>query len=480
MNSIRFCGINTLLLSIGLFFCHSEGFAQFEYDYKPIEHDKSQARELAKSLRKQGLQKEQEFKASEVWLIERYKRLTADLVSQVNNEKFILDDSLQNYLNGIMNRIVSNNDLKFPPQKILILRDPIVNGKCVGEGSIVLNNGLLAKLETKEQLAFVMSHEIAHLELRHVEIALRQTRTATNIYKPKKEVRKIVAGRTSDKGIEKIKQWGYNIAGFSRKMESQADSLGLVIYNNAFEDSLAPVHALEALDSALFPWYPLKDKLFSHLTFAKFPFNPNWTKPSLSLYSKEQSRYLFWETDSIETHLDIDERKKWMTEKISSNNFVLENHDNTYTRIRSLAQFENINSSLKLKRYDFVLYSALQLKSIFPLNAYLNEVISSTLLEIGKLKRDDMLKYTLSKYTIGFSEELRQIKSFIFKASDRELFELAYHFINNQDNFNKRDEEHYYLLWQISGETGRDKLQKKVRERYNSVFVEGEYLKKMK
>ncbi len=78
------------------------------------------------------------------------------------------NDSLVATLNIIKKRICEKNNIIADSIKIHVLRKSDVNAFALPGNHLVIYTGLIEKCDNPEELAGVMAHEIAHMELHHV------------------------------------------------------------------------------------------------------------------------------------------------------------------------------------------------------------------------------------------------------------------------------------------------------------------------
>jgi len=109
--------------------------------------------------------------------------------------------------------------------RFFVVEDPSINAGALPDGTVLVNTGLLGAVENESQLAFVLSHEIAHVLQAHQWREAKDTRAA--------RVSLIVGGIAagafignlgtflSEIGLEAV------VNGYSRRIENQADRLGL-------------------------------------------------------------------------------------------------------------------------------------------------------------------------------------------------------------------------------------------------------------
>ncbi len=80
----------------------------------------------------------------------------------------IIDDPLlQEYLENLIYRLVTHSQLEDRRIEVVIVDNPTINAFTVPGGIIGIHNGLLLYAQTEDELATVLSHEIAHLSQRH-------------------------------------------------------------------------------------------------------------------------------------------------------------------------------------------------------------------------------------------------------------------------------------------------------------------------
>lgn len=89
------------------------------------------------------------------------------------------DPALEEYLEGIVARLnpagmAANPEIRY---RVRVIEDPTLNAFAYPHGSIYVHTGLLARMETEDQVATILAHEMSHVEGRHM---LRHQRSARN------------------------------------------------------------------------------------------------------------------------------------------------------------------------------------------------------------------------------------------------------------------------------------------------------------
>lgn len=153
------------------------------------------------------------------------KEKFADLIfEQIRSSETIIEDSLaKSDLDIITNKLLSNLDSTNYLYEFYLLDNPQMNAFAIPGGKIFIFKGLIKELESTEQLAAVLSHEIGHIEEKHV-------------------LKKLVA----ELGIDIILGGDESIGGavgkmmmsfsFSRSIEEDADDFGLKLLDRSDVD----------------------------------------------------------------------------------------------------------------------------------------------------------------------------------------------------------------------------------------------------
>jgi len=106
---------------------------------------------------------------------------------------------LQRYINAIGQRLVPKDSPNIYSFKLLL--DPIPKAEALSTGTILISTGMVSMLDNEAQLAYVLGHEIAHVEKNHAYTIVRMSvlEPALNAEKEKetKEKRAIVGAVTT-------------------------------------------------------------------------------------------------------------------------------------------------------------------------------------------------------------------------------------------------------------------------------------------
>lgn len=90
------------------------------------------------------------------------------LYQKLKQKGYVIDDPLlSRYLSDIGESLLSSLDVRFRDYHFFLVKDGSVNAFAAPGGYIGVNIGLIALTRTEDELASVLAHEIAHVELMH-------------------------------------------------------------------------------------------------------------------------------------------------------------------------------------------------------------------------------------------------------------------------------------------------------------------------
>jgi beta-barrel assembly-enhancing protease len=127
-------------------------------------------------------------------------------------------EHIQRITNNVLNSGKLNHRNDFVWQVKIIQNDSTLNAFCTPGGYIYVYTGIIKYLDTEDQLAGVMGHEIAHADLRHSTDAMTQQYGLSMMFD-------IVLGKQST--LSTIGQQLINLK-YSRSHESQADEYSVI------------------------------------------------------------------------------------------------------------------------------------------------------------------------------------------------------------------------------------------------------------
>jgi predicted Zn-dependent protease len=166
------------------------------------------------------------------------------------------DPQLDDYLARVAKNL-------FPPDlkttgrlpRVKVIKNPLLNAFAMPNGAIYIHSGILSRMEEEVQLATVLGHEITHFTHRHSIKTVRSAQNKENVLR----VFQILLAGGGQAGtamwdlIGQIgSEWALaSIRGYSRELETEADTEGLKLLVQAGYDPTDAVRVFELLQQDL-------------------------------------------------------------------------------------------------------------------------------------------------------------------------------------------------------------------------------------
>ncbi len=101
--------------------------------------------------------------------IQEEEELSKELLQVIEKKLTLIKDPLVvGYINKIGNSILANMPAQPFTYRFYVVKQHVYNAFATPAGHIFINSGLLAALESEEELAGILAHEIAHVVSRHI------------------------------------------------------------------------------------------------------------------------------------------------------------------------------------------------------------------------------------------------------------------------------------------------------------------------
>ena len=277
----------------------------------------------------------------------------------------LFGDPTTKYVQKVADNLLKDNRKLKKQLQFYVIKSNVTNALSTDQGIIFVTLGLLAQLENEAQLAFVLSHEIAHFSESHVEQSYQE---------------RISVDREDsyDTRITKL-------SNYSKDNELEADKLSLKLYHKA---GYSKDELLSAFDVLIYSYLPFdevavpKAYFNNDLLFIPEIFFPNEINPI-----KADEDY----DDSKSSHPNIRKRKNAVINELDAysswgdKEFILSKEE--FIKIRTIARFENIRIDLIDHRYGDALYSIYLLEKKYPNNLYLQTSKGKAWLGLSRFKK---------------------------------------------------------------------------------------------
>lgn len=368
-------------------------------------------------------------------------------INSINDSSYIFDTEISNYVNNIVSEITKHNsNIDAKDFYFLINKSPIPNAACYGNGIFTINLGLFNLVENDDELAFIISHEIAHFQLHHNDKSLLNY---IEKYKSKETKSKINKINNLEYGKMKAyseftKEMNYNFLKRNRKTETQADSLGLVIFNSTRYNKNASITSLKQLEFVDEMIFNEDTKIKNHFNFDNYPFKEIWIAKEEKLFdTKESADDYAMNKDSLKTHPDIPERIELLQMYLNNSSYQQSSNKIELERIKKIASEKSISVFLNNLNLDLALYQIMVLynKKQIDDKSYCN-IVGLILMKTYESKKN----HTFGKYVSpvnSFSDEkyLNEVRQFLHNLEMKNVRKIGFNFCEKYKNIMQNDPE---------------------------------------
>lgn len=286
--------------------------SQALYNYQDLSHFYYQRQKdsLKKAWSCPSLYKEKETqrKYKEIW-----DGRTDFITDAIENDGYVYENDIYNYLDGVISQIVRANRQLIPQKPFLMIdRSTSVNAYATGSSMIAVNIGLLAFVKNREELALVLAHELAHNIMMHPENGMKKRAEWLTSDEYKQSLNAVLDSKFERlTRLKKVyEDYSFDRSRHQRYHESDADSLAVVLLKNSHIE-IDPSFFLR-LDSADIQYrQPLKKNVKDYFAAYHLNVEDSWlvkrTK-GLSVKNYSFNNNTAGLADSLKTHPDCQER----------------------------------------------------------------------------------------------------------------------------------------------------------------------------
>jgi hypothetical protein len=260
--------------------------------------------------------------------LDEYKKLYNEIFTDIGalwkSTRVVTDPKANNYINSIAKKIIdANPELKGLDVNITFTRDWWPNAACMTDGTIVFNAGLMIYLSNEAELAFVLSHEMAHYYMQHNAKAIKkyiETVSSKEFQAELKRLSKQEYGANQE--LDALaKTTAFNSRRHSRDNESEADRYAFNFLKRSGYDCSAISSCLQLLDKIDDSLKTATTKFQETFNFADYPFKKRWVQEETAIFSqmdhKNADGLTKKEKDSLKTHPDCMNRIASLKDSIS-------------------------------------------------------------------------------------------------------------------------------------------------------------------
>jgi len=381
-----------LFSTISGLMANAYGQTQSLYNYQDLSH-------LYYQKQKDSLKKAwvcpvvfKDDKAAQKQYKEFWDSRTESIISSINENDYIHDREVYNYLAGIVQQIASANPQYVPANQLLLIdRSSAANAYSLGDNVLIVNLGMITFARCREDLALTIAHELSHNYLRHFETAIQEKAAWLTSEEYRQSMNSVLSSRYDRlTRLQKILEgYTFSRSRHQRYHESDADSLAIILLKKSSISFNADFFLhLDSSDNEYLQH--LRQPLAAYFTPYQLTFDDSWaTKRSHGLSTRA---YNFSETsaieDSLKTHPDCPER-----------------YARTRDRSSAYPRMTPIPSSVKEKANKMLIWELFTSSKVTP-------VIYRILLEKDKGNKDPWYDFMLGNcfYSLYYAD--RQLNRF--------------------------------------------------------------------
>lgn len=328
-----------------------------------------------------------------------YEYVFAELNQEIEDGLMTYNQPIFALFDKILKEIRAKNPQVPNNLQLFLVRNNASNAYTLGDNTILMNLGLFRYMENEDQIASVMTHEIAHLILNHTIKALTYGYEQDQKSADEAKHIKRTSTRVSDQAMELFKGHLYKWYDLRRIHEMEADSLGYVLLKNTNYDATEVIPSLSLLELYNEAKYE-EVKAGTYKQFFDLPeqkFKDEWMQgEDFSSYNYEDFTSKFDE-DSLLTHPEIEDRIKYLKStfpELANVDSIGKGIDERYKQYKELAKNEVMANLYFNKYHGISIYWALMQLQDDPDNEYYRKWLGMNFYRIYEARRD----YQLNKY----------------------------------------------------------------------------------
>ncbi|MEL0651164.1 M48 family metalloprotease [Algibacter sp. TI.3.09] len=382
-----------------------------------------------------------------------YKNRDEKSLDAVKDSTYVFNSKIKENLDPILQHIYKSNPEINPTDFNFFIKNSIVpNAACYGDGMFEINLGLLTKLESNDELAFIICHEVAHKLLDHSIKGTTKRVSSINSKEIKKKVKKIKRnkyGRTRA-ALSLIDELSIDLLDYSKEVEAEADSLGFVLFSKTKYSKFAALYALEKLRKVDEMILSHDVKIDSVFNFRSYPFKDYWLKESTSLFdTNEKTNDFSLVSDTLKTHPEIEFRVNKLVKDFSivrEEIVVSRTTEYSYEDLKHISNMQSIQFAFDLKFLDLALYQLIEKYNSKHITSdyYYSKIAEVLYMAAQAKKKHELGKYVPQKNSFSDEKQLNLIRLFLHNLELSEVKKIWIAFYesiegekNNIENLNK-------------------------------------------
>ena len=401
--------------------------------------------------------------------------------ARITEEYFLSGSYIDRYVQQIAKEILSKNPELSYGITVLVSRDPEPNAYALGNGIVIFNIGMLKRLHTEAEIAFILCHEFSHDYLHHGNNDLYKTAERIVDKELEEQLKAAVKEEYNTKkkvfalllpGLKKSRQ-------YNREQELQADSIGMKFLSKTRYNLQGGVTVMDVLDSLDIRQETEVINLRKFFTIPQVPPGKYWFEyqgaSSLGGGFEEEKDTL---ADSLKTHPDCKVRKETLSRIInnkSGGELFLQTAD-SFRLMQYDSEGEYIQLWLDWYYMDRSIYNALFYLEKYPSNVFPRATLALSLAFISMKQKNLQAGNYLAMPSPDYDESFNRLLQMLREINPKENGLLSYWMIRPIDEDLKKTEVYLAALVLSAYSAAKPDEYASLRAEYNTKFPEGRYL----
>ena len=380
-------------------------------------------------------------------IAENIKERKKHFVERVSDSSFIYNKKITTYLNSILKEIYrANPELDKKDFYFFVDKSQIPNASCYGNGIFTIHLGLFNFINSDDELAFIICHEMAHYFLEHSDkafLAYLETITSKDIKKKINSVKNKQYGKRKAYS-ELLDALSLNFLKRSKAVEIEADSLGLLFFKKTKFNINASISSLESLEKSDNLLFNQESKLTENFNFKNYPFKEAWLARDETLFDLSQKSNDFTiDSDSLSTHPATQLRIKKVKALINKSGTTAAVSSTQIVEIKDIVGHISISNFIDNNQIDLAFYQCLVLynQQRIDRKEYV-ATMSKLLTKTYELKNNHTFgKYVSPVYPFSDEQYLNEIKLFLNNIELKNVKKIGLNFCLSNEEYMKDDIE---------------------------------------
>lgn len=323
--------------------------------------------------------------------------------------RVLYNDPISLYMSEVLDTLLHADAALRARLRVFCIRAAAVNAYTSNDGKIFVTLGLLARLKSRAELAFVLAHEVQHYLNGDVYESFVLNHDIS------KRMKSLTRKQESAAQLLRTKYRR------SRQQEVIADSAGVLLYRSSPYGKHDPGRVFDVLERSEGPVYPqAPDGAF-------FGMAPEHFDDILNAELQDRALLDGQRDASFDTHPAIDSRRAMLHALSDGHAWTILAHDPSYDIVRDMAGFELAHTYFIDGEFALALIQANGLLGEYPDNPFLNGLSVKCLLAIAEIAddtKDGRMPVALDSYS---DAAIRAFNSTIGRLTSLELYASVIH-----------------------------------------------------